>query len=304
MVMLHVARGLHSTGPDPAADLFRRAIVHKLSARRVGRTYTFTLSAKVTRTLAAAGLFGSNRGRVAQRVWVDVEQDRDFQRVDGRYDWREGSAATGTAPGAAARQPASGRGAADAYAAGSISNNTCTGTTSHPCGYLTVQNQTANGIYCPSGAGSGTTNGQACGHYGTDSGSTPGPATVSGSMNQVGVPVGVAGSAVQCFVEGTSTAGVTHIDDVNPSNPVGFNNVDSSGNPQPYSAGSVSVSPGGSPAVRNSGYAVTEPIVANDTAQLASANDVAGVSGYMQGRSGLCGARWGLSTCRSRAWLA
>ena len=285
MVMLHVARDLHSTGPDPASDLFRRAIVQKLSARRVGRTYTFTLSAKVTRVLAAAGLLSSNRarrGRVASRVWVDVEQDRDFQRVDGRYDWREGSAATAAAPGGARPQPTAGLGAADAYAAGSISNNTCTGHSKNPCGYLTVQNQTANGIYCPSGAGSGTTNGQACGNYGTDSGSNPGPATVSGSMNQMGVPVGVAGSAVQCFVEGTNGS--------NPSNPVGFNNVSTSGNPQPYSPGSVSISPGNSTPVLSSGYAVTEPIVANDTASPASSNEVAGVSGYMQGALGLV---WG-----------
>jgi hypothetical protein len=145
-----------------------------------------------------------------------------------------------------------------------------------------VQNQTSNGIYCPSGAGSGTTNGQACGNYGTNSGSNEGPATVSGSMNQMGVPAGVSGSAVQCFVEGTNGS--------NPSNPVGFNNVSTSGNPQPYSSGSASFTPGVANSWMNSGYAVTEPIVANDTASPASSNEVAGVSGYMQGALGLV---WG-----------
>jgi hypothetical protein len=285
MVTLLVARGLHSTGPDPASPIFRKAIVHTLHARLARHVYTFVLPVKIARRLKSAGLFAAGgarrRARAAQRVWVDVEQDRDYQYVDGGFDWREGSAAT--AISAPAHRPAAFAGSADAYAAGSIADNTCTGHAKNPCGYLTVQNQTANGIYCPNGAASATTNGQPCGNYGTDYGSNPGPATVSGSINQAGVNVGVSGSAVQCFVEGTNGS--------NASNPVGFNNVNVSGVPQPYAPGSVSLSPGGSPAVSSSGFAVTEPIVANDTASPASSNEVAGVSAYMQGALGLV---WGL----------
>jgi hypothetical protein len=286
MVTLQVARGLHSTGPDPASPVFRKAIVHTMRARHVTRAYTFVLSAKIARRLASAGLLaasGARRARAAERVWVDVEQDRDYQYVDGGYDWREGSAATASSIGAS-RQPAAFTGSAGAYIA-SVADNTCTGKSNHPCGYLTVQNQTANGVYCPSGAGSGTTNGQPCGNYGSKSGSEVGPATVSGTMNQSGVNVGVSGSAVQCFVEGT--------DGGNSSNPVGFNNVNNQGNPQPYSPGAVTVSPGSSPAVSTSGFAVTEPIVANDTIAVASKNEIAGVSGYMQGALNLV---WGAAS--------
>lgn len=292
MVTLNVARELHTTGPDPASPVFRRALVRKLAAEHVTRAYTFTLPGKVGRRLLSSGLFSASRarrGRAAERVWVDVEQDRDYQYVDGGYDWREGTAATARAPALRPpvrrpprRLPPTFTGRVTAHAAGSIAGNTCTGHTKDPCGYLTVQNQTANGMYCPTGAGSGTTNGQACGNYGTTSGSSPGPATVSGSMNQLGVNVGVSGSAVQCFVEGTNGS--------NASNPVGFNNVNASGVPQPYTPGKVSLSPGGSPAVSTSGMAVTEPIVANDTASPASSNEVAGVSGYMQGALNLV---WG-----------
>ncbi|MEA2196136.1 MAG: hypothetical protein QOJ25_187, partial [Solirubrobacteraceae bacterium] len=41
MVTLLVARGLHSTGPDPASPIFRKAIVHTLHARLVRHVYTF-----------------------------------------------------------------------------------------------------------------------------------------------------------------------------------------------------------------------------------------------------------------------
>jgi hypothetical protein len=294
MVTLQVARDLHSTGPDPASPVFRRVIVQSLHAQRVRRVYTFVLPVKIARRLASSGLFAANRARrrarAAERVWVDVEQDRDYQFVNGRYDWREGSAATATAPGTAAPlPPAVGLGAADAYAAGSVADDTCSGQSKYPCGYLTVRNATANGIYCPTSAEkfTTTTNGESCGEYGNQSGSQAGPATVGGTMNQSGVNVGMSGSAVQCVVEGT-VAGST-----NSSNPVGFNNVDSTGNPQPYAAGSVSVSSGSSGSASTSGYAVTEPIVANDTAQLASSNEIAGVSGYMNGALGLV---WGAAS--------
>ncbi len=282
MVTVEVARDLHTTGPDPVDPLFRKVFVHTLWKRNVTRRYTFVLPARLRKRLASRGLFSGGRARrvrAARHVWVDIEQDRDYQSVDGVYDWREGSAATATI---APRRVAASRGRPTARASslapgsgGSIAGNTCDGDTSHPCGYLTVRNETANGIYCPSGAGSNTTNGQACGNFGNSSGSNLGPATVKGTMNQMGVNVGVAGSAVQCFVEGSEGS--------NPSNPVGFSNVDAAGNPQPYTPGTVSVSPGGSPEVASTGMAVTEPIVANDTAQLASSNEVAGVSGYMQG---------------------
>jgi hypothetical protein len=295
MVTLEVARDLHSTGPDPVAPLFRKVFVHTLWKRNVTRHYTFDLPAKLRKKLASRGLFAggrARRARAARHVWVDIEQDRDYQSVDGSYDWREGSAATATiaprhvsASNGRTSARASAVPIAHASATGSIAENTCRGDTSHPCGYLTVRNETANGIYCPSGAGNNTTNGQACGNFGNGSGSNLGPATVKGTMNQMGVNVGVAGSAVQCFVEGSEGN--------QPSNPVGFSNVDAEGNPQPYEPGIVSVSPGGSPEVASTGMAVTEPIVANDTAQLASANEIAGVSGYMQGALNLV---WGAAS--------
>jgi hypothetical protein len=256
MVTLEVARDLHSTGPDPVAPLFRKVIVHTLWAQQVTRRYTFDLPAKVVKKLASRRLFSGSRklrAQAAKHVWIDIEQDRDYQSVDGSYDWREGSAATatiGARPAAASSGSASARASdrptAHASAKGSIAEEECRGDTSHPCGYLTVRNQTANGIYCPSGAASATTNGEKCGGYGSRSGSRAGPATVNGTMNQMGVNVGVSGSAVECLVEGSEGN--------QPSNPVGFSNVDAEGNPQPYTPGTVSVSPGGSPEVASTGW--------------------------------------------------
>lgn len=285
MVTVEVARDLRTTGPDPVDPLFRKVFVHTLWKRNVTRRYTFTLSAKLRRKLASRGLFSGagagRRERAARRVWVEVEQDRDYQSVDGKYDWREGTAATAKiAPRRRFRPRRAATGSANlrvahASSSGSVAENTCSGRSKDPCGYLTVQNQTANGIYCPSGAAGVTTDGQSCGNYGNTSGNSPGPATVSGSMNQMGVDLGVAGSAVQCVAEGSEGGSA--------SNPVGFSNVDAAGEPQPYAPGAVMVSPGGSPAMVSTGMAVTEPIVANDSAKLASANEIAGVSGYMQG---------------------
>jgi hypothetical protein len=106
---------------------------------------------------------------VRRLVWVDIQQDRDFKRVDGRYDWREGTAFSAADIVPPLRRTRAFTASSNFYA--------------NPSGTLSVSNNTNSGVYC-----SGCT------------------APVSGTTNSstYAVPLAVAGSAVQCFDSGTN----------------------------------------------------------------------------------------------------
>ena len=125
-----------------------------------------------------------------------------------------------------------------------------------PCGTLTVQNQTANGVYGPTSP------------Y-ADAGG--GPGTLGGTANDVGMPLAVSGTALQCFYQGG----------VGNSNPSGFANYDAQGDPQAYEPGTVANGSDGEPA--SSGTAVTQPIAADDSIASASNNQIATASGFLTG---------------------
>ena len=255
LVTLNVARRLFTTGPDPANPIFRKIETHLLRQRRAAHTYITLLPRRVAAVLSARGAFSADpkRAERARRlVWADIEQDRDYQRVDGRYDWREGRAAN--AADKPDRRPQLSR----SRAHGASEESRCKSAT--PCGTLTVQNQTSAGVYCPgcdwsSGAGN--------------------PGSAGATANQTGVPIVVGGSAIQCFESGSAE-----------SNPTGFANTDSSGNPQGYAPGSVSSDASDPNGFASSGTAVTEPVQANDTAEWATNDQVADASGLVQGVMG------------------
>jgi len=240
-VVLQVARRLRTTGPDPSGALYRAARVHLLARRQARHHYRWVLPRSVSRALIAAGAFGrraERRARARTRVWIDIEQDRDFQQVDGAYDWREGRAAN-----AGERAPR--RRAARAAA----SNN--------PGGTLTLQNATSWGFLAP-------------GAVPIDSGffsSAP-----AATVNNSGVPLIAAASAMQCFDSGSSS-----------SNPAGFANAAADGTPQPYTPGAALQGAPDDPYPFSTGFAVTQPIAADDSIARASDNEQADAAAYIDG---------------------
>lgn len=175
MVTLQVARRLRTTGPDPSGPRYRQGQSHLLGQRLDHRTYRWMLPRGVSRELVRLGAFsrdGDRRTLARKRVWIDVEQDRDFQQVDGAYDWRQGRAAN-----ASERQPRR------PTARVAASNN--------PGGTLTVQNATNWGFLPP--------------------GKVPIDASFYSSapaatVNNSGAPLVVAASAMQCFDSGSSSS--------------------------------------------------------------------------------------------------
>lgn len=248
-VWLRVARRLRTTGPDPSKPRYQKAVVRKLGKPTSTQSYAFTLPANLSRALIARGALAtkgsSRRSKARKLVWLDVQQDRDLQYVDGKYDWR-----AGTAWGAADKLPPKG----SARAASS----------SQPSGTLTVQNGSGWGVAtCGQSEGCNLAEGA---NYAPG---TPGLSTA---------PMLVAADALQCVDSGTSG-----------SNPVGLGNLNANGVPQVYA-------PGGAPTgawiaddfiPASYAYAVTQPIVADDTIALASNNEVADTSGLVQGLLGL-----------------
>ena len=212
LVTFQVARRLLPGGPDPSNPRWRRTITHELHYRTVDRTYTAPIPRKAVARLRARGAFAAKdakKRRNARRLlWVDIQQDRDFLHVDGRHDWREGTASNAANPH---RRAIRKRKASAARAA--AANDGCS--SNSPCGTVTVQNQTANGVYGPASP------------YASSSG---GPGTIAGTANQVGMPLAVSGTALQCFSQGG----------VGNSNPAGFANYDAQGRPQPYLPGTTS----------------------------------------------------------------
>jgi hypothetical protein len=177
-IVLQVARRLRTTGPDPSGPRFRAAAHHFLGRRLDRRAYRWVLPRGVSRELVGLGAFSRDAARriaARRRVWIDVEQDRDFQQVDGAYDWREGRAANASEHV---------RGRTTAVAAAS----------DNPGGTLTVQNATSWGFFAP--------------------GQVPIDASFysnapAATVNNAGVPLLVAAQAVQCFDSGTSSSNPT-----------------------------------------------------------------------------------------------
>jgi hypothetical protein len=250
LVTMIVSRRLFTTGPDPSTPLYRHTFVdlRGLSRRLIDRSYEFLLPKSVSKFLVSKGVFASGgRRRVARRlVWIDVQQDRDLKRVDGRYDWREGMAF-----GAAdkIRPPRSGV----AFTAASEAN---------PYGTLSITNNTGAGVYCK---------GSQCPLVNSSTGL---PGTISGTMNSstYGVPLAVNGGAVQCFDQGT-----------NGSDPAGFANDNAAGAPQPYSSGTASAAFGGSTLPNTTGTTVTEGIAADYSLAWAGNQQTASATGAIMG---------------------
>jgi hypothetical protein len=247
LVTAIVSRRTMSTGPDPANPLYRHTLVDMagLNRQHIVRCYHLQLPRSVSNFLSSKGAFvrSSSRRRSARHLlWIDVEQDRDFKKVDGRYDWREG-----TAVGAGDLAPP--RPSLTAHAASTSSN---------PSGTLSITNGTAAGVY------------QNCTNcVGKTSGLPP---TISGTLNSstYAIPLAVAGDAVACFDSGT-----------NGSNPTGFANLNPSGQPTPYSAGTVSAPSSGSSFPVTSGTTVTETLAGDDTLTPAPNTQTADTSGYI-----------------------
>jgi hypothetical protein len=240
-VTLQVARRLRTTGPDPSGPRYRQTRRHLLGERIDRRAYRWVLPRGVSRELVRLGAFARDDKRrtvARRRVWIDVEQDRDFQQVDGAYDWRQGRAANAS-EGMARRSTA--RAAA--------SNN--------PGGTLTLQNATSWGFLAP--------------------GATPiAPSFYSSApastVNNSGVPFVAAATAMQCFDSGASN-----------SNPAGFVNADANGMPQPYAPGATLQGAPDDPYPLSTGYAVTQPIAADDSIARASNNEQADAAAYVDG---------------------
>jgi hypothetical protein len=258
LVTVIVAKRLLTTGPDPAKPLYRRTFVDTggLNRQHVVRCYTFQLPKAISRFLISHGAFAraASRRRSGRRLlWIDVQQDRDFKYVDGRYDWREG-----TAVGAGDRTAP--RPSLAAHAAAGTSN---------PYGTLSVTNNTAAGVYCQ---------GSSCPLVNSSTGL---PGTISGTSNSstYGIPLAVAGDAVQCFDQGS-----------NGSDPAGFANYNSAGDPQPYNAGTVSAASGGSGVTllpNTTGTTVTEGLAADYSLAWAGNQQTAGTSGFISGTAKL-----------------
>ena len=254
LVTVIVSRRLLTTGPDPSKPLYRHTFVDMrgLSRQHIVRCYHFQLPRSMSRFLSSKGAFvrSTSRKRSARRLlWIDIQQDRDFKRVDGRYDWREG-----TAVGAGDLAPP--RPSLTAHLASGEAN---------PSGTLSITNNTASGVYCASG----------CPLVNSSTGL---PGSVSGTSNSstYGIPLAVAGDAVQCFDSGT-----------NGSDPTGFANyAPGATQPQPYVPGSVAATSGGAGVTllpNTSGTTVTETLAADDSLAWAGNTQTADTSGYISG---------------------
>jgi hypothetical protein len=109
-IVVHVARQLLPSGPSPADPVFTKGFVdNRLNRRTTTHRYSVTIPASAVSFLKSKGLAfkKSKTGsttvpssstaatKALQLISVDVEQHRDFQRVDGSYDWTEGNFFTG-----------------------------------------------------------------------------------------------------------------------------------------------------------------------------------------------------------------
>jgi len=94
IVNVSVARFMAPTGPIHIQPEFSKTLFdHHLDHPSTARTYSVTLPAAVTAFLNANGLdsgVSSTRTAALRRITVDVQQVRDFRKVDGGYDWQQG----------------------------------------------------------------------------------------------------------------------------------------------------------------------------------------------------------------------
>jgi hypothetical protein len=253
-VTFAVARRMLASGPYRGSEVFRKAIRHRLQHREVKRRYSVLLPARASRLLIKWGALSSHPQRRAQalrRITVDVQQDRDYRRVDGRYDWREGGAWS-AADALLARLHSRARGTEGRVELSSYRA---------PTGTLTLINNTASGVYCERGCPLVQQSGE--------------PGTIAGTSNSgtYRVPIAVAGGPVQCFDQGS-----------NGSDPEGFANFNAAGEPQPYVAGEL----GGpitadDPLPNTTGTAVTEGLAADYTLAWASEDELADETGLISG---------------------
>lgn len=232
LLFLTVASKMTRTGPSPVGRVFSHVWVdHRLRHRHANRTYTLVLSDQASRFLRSRGVFSGNRERrrrALRLITVRVEQDRDFKRVNGRFDWREGTAYS---PADTILPPAK---PSQAQASGS----------EHPEGTLSVTNATAAGVYCSSG----------CPQWNNSAGQ-PGSLAGTADSSPYAEQLAVGGAASVCFEQGSRG-----------SNPEGFANFGANGQPQPYQPGSVigAGEVGDSEFPVLDGTTVTEGIVAYD----------------------------------------
>jgi hypothetical protein len=107
-IVLRVARQAASTGPSPADPVFTKVFVDDhLNQPTITHRYSVTIPAAAVSFLKSKGLAfkQSKTGtttttvpstapattKALHLITVDVQQHRDFQRVDGGYDWTEGN---------------------------------------------------------------------------------------------------------------------------------------------------------------------------------------------------------------------
>lgn len=252
MVTLSVAKRLAATGAVRSDPSFRRAIVHRFGRRAVARRYSVLLPHRVSRSLARRGAFDADprrRARALRLITLDVQIDRDFRQVDGRFDWREGTAYSAADRLLRRLQARARRGGAQASSG-----------YRNPSGTLTLVNNTSSGVYCERGCP-------------LVESSTDLPGTLPGTIDdsKYRASLAVTGSAVQCFDQGS-----------NGSNPEGFANFNAAGEPQPYLAGESI--PGDSLIANTTGTAVTQGLAADYTLAWASEDEVADTSGLVSGQ--------------------
>lgn len=134
IVNVSVARYMGPTGPQNVDPEFSKTFVdYHLDHPSTERTYSVTLPATVTSFLDANGLSSSDsatRTDALRRITVDVQQVRDYKKVDGSYDWQEGAS----------------------WTAADDSLHTAVGTENSS---VSVLNNTNAGIYTVGGGGSG-----------------------------------------------------------------------------------------------------------------------------------------------------
>ena len=268
LVFLTVGRRLLGNGPSRLGRVFERVQVdRRLRHRHANRRYVIRLNRQTSRFLVGRGAFSKRRQvrrRALRLITVRLEQDRDFKRVDGTYDWREGIAFS---PLDRVSRPRRG----GAKASGS----------DHPGGTLSVTNNTAAGVYCAA----------ECPQWNQE---TSQAGTLQGTLNEPAYSraLAVTGASAVCVEQG-----------VDGSNPEGFDNIGPEGRARPYAAGeSLSdVAPGLGEVPATTGLTVTQPIVADDTLVRPSEEEteIAAAGSLEETNWGLFGIKTGASLAAS-----
>ncbi len=98
IVNVSVAQYMSPTGPQHVLPEFSKTFVDRhLDHPSTQRTYSVTLPANVTQFLDTNGLNSSDsttRTDALRRISIDVQQVRDYKKVDGSYDWQQGASWT------------------------------------------------------------------------------------------------------------------------------------------------------------------------------------------------------------------